>query len=44
MDQIFMVMEFVEYDLKGVLEEMSDTNKSFAQSEVKVGGGGEDLE
>eukprot|EP01086_Lenisia_limosa_P013219 TRINITY_DN42131_c0_g1_i1.p1 TRINITY_DN42131_c0_g1~~TRINITY_DN42131_c0_g1_i1.p1 ORF type:complete len:353 (-),score=52.54 TRINITY_DN42131_c0_g1_i1:85-1143(-) len=35
MDQIFMVMEFVEYDLKGVLEEMSDTNKSFAQSEVK---------
>lgn len=34
LDDVFMVMEFMEHDLKGLMEERDSTNPLFAMSEV----------
>ena len=35
LDDVFMVMEFMEHDLKGLMEERDSTNPLFAMSEVR---------
>ena len=34
LDDVFMVMEFMEHDLKGLMEERDSSNPLFAMSEV----------
>ena len=34
LDDVFMVMEFMEHDLKGLMEERDGSNPLFAMSEV----------
>lgn len=34
LDDVFMVMEFMEHDLKGLMEERDSTNPLFVMSEV----------
>ena len=34
LDDVFMVMEFLEHDLKGLMEERDSSNPLFAMSEV----------
>lgn len=36
LDDVFMVMEFMEHDLKGLMEERDSSNPLFAMSEVIV--------
>lgn len=34
LDDVFMVMEFMEHDLKGLMEDRDSSNPLFAMSEV----------
>ena len=36
LDDVFMVMEFMEHDLKGLMEERTSSNPLFAMSEVRL--------
>lgn len=36
LDDVFMVMEFMEHDLKGLMEERDSSNPLFAMSEIKT--------
>lgn len=36
LDDVFMVMEFMEHDLKGLMEERNSSNPLFAMSEIKT--------
>ena len=36
LDDVFMVMEFMEHDLKGLMEERNSSNPLFAMSEVRL--------